>query len=536
MCGKERVEIIVAIPRSFPDELPKVYLTNTFQHFPIPHVDSDRNVCTFDTEVIEFFSENAGKLVSETIEKARTVISEGLSGRNEGDYEEEFLAYWRSDSGSSLIYSILEPPEKICELQLAELTNDLHKIRWILGNNKKQIASYVRNLNGSAAIRIFKPCLFLPLPSMPLPPFPKTHRDILELLREMNPALENALAEFLSSKDHEGTIICAGQVADSFVLVGWEHTAPDKKIVVKGFRPGKVNPRILEERMGSQKIRKLNIQRIDSKRLQGRIGGSNASLRDKKVCLVGLGSLGSQIAFILARAGVEEMILVDDDLLRPENVARHLCGMSEVGLEKVATVSKRIQAHFPQVKIACFSKQIHEVLMDHPDPVVGADLLISATGNTAMERRLNDLQLRDSQFPQVLYSWIEPYGIASHAVLIFSSIGGCFECCLDPETLKFDFSAADFGAKESTMREVGCQTTFSPYSALDSEQAASIAARLALAFLSEELDKSTRYTWLGDLDLIGEIKTQRSRIYAGKPSFSLHKFLLDKREDCTRCR
>jgi len=475
------------------------------------------------------------KLLSETIEKARSVISDGIAGRNKADFEEEFLAYWLSGSRVSSIYSILEPENEIAELQLVELTNDIDKIRWIVGNNRKQLNCYVRNLDGPTAIRRSKTCLYLPLPSMPTPPFPKTNRETFEFLQKMDPALENALLGFLRRNDHEGMVICAVKLGSSFALAGWEHMALDNKILRKGFRPGKVDPQVLFDRIALQKIRKLNIQRIDSDRLHGRIGSSNAMLKHKKVCIVGLGSLGSHIAFAIARSGVEDLALVDSEVLRAENVARHLCGMSEVGPDKVVAVRNRIQAHFPQVKIAHFTKEIHELLMNHSNPVTDADLVISATGNTAVERRLNDLSLADSPFPPVLYSWIEPYGIASHAVMIMPGAGGCFECCLNPETLRFAFAVADF-KEEPTMREAGCQTSFSPYSALEAEQAASTAARLALAFLGGEVCESTRYTWLGNLGHIEKVKAQKNPVYEGESSFSLKMYGVDKQEGCTKCK
>jgi molybdopterin/thiamine biosynthesis adenylyltransferase len=463
------------------------------------------------------------------------VISDGIAGRNKGDFEQEFLAYWLSDSSTSSIYSIVEAVDRVSELHLAELTNDLHQIRRIVGNNKKQIETYVRNVDGSTAIRRFKACLYLPLVSIPMPPFPKTNREVFEFLRKLDPAFESALLEFLRRNDHEGMVLCAAKIGGSFALAGWEHIGINKNVVSKGFRPGKVAPKVLNDRIAMQKIRKCRIQRIDSDRLHGRIGGSNALVKHKKVCIVGLGSLGSHIAFDLARSGVEEMVLLDPDILRAENVTRHLCGMSDVGQEKVVAVAKRIEAHLPQVKITHFTKEIHELLMGDPGPAAVVDLMISATGNTAVERRLNGLGLGASPFPPVLYSWIEPYGIACHAAIIIPGAGGCFECCLNPETLGFSWPVAEFGKEEPNMREAGCQTTFSPYSALEAEQAAAIATRLALAFLGGTISESTRYTWVGNLELIERVKARRNPVYDGKPFFSLHMHTIDKQKACARC-
>lgn len=61
-------------------------------------------------------------------------------------------------------------------------------------------------------------------------------------------------------------------------------------------------------------------------------------LANVRVGIVGLGSMGSKIAVSLARSGVRNFLLVDDDYLTPGNMVRHELAWGYVGTHKVSAV------------------------------------------------------------------------------------------------------------------------------------------------------------------------------------------------------
>ncbi|ARK26380.1 hypothetical protein SporoP37_16500 (plasmid) [Sporosarcina sp. P37] len=65
-------------------------------------------------------------------------------------------------------------------------------------------------------------------------------------------------------------------------------------------------------------------------------------LNEKKIGLVGLGSLGSKIAQSLARTGVRKFYLVDDDVFLPGNLVRHTLDWKSVGSHKVDAVENQL--------------------------------------------------------------------------------------------------------------------------------------------------------------------------------------------------
>ena len=67
---------ILAVPNTFPDNLPKIYLSkNNYSDIsPIPHVDNNRFVCTRDPEVVLINEEKPGEAIETLINIATEEI------------------------------------------------------------------------------------------------------------------------------------------------------------------------------------------------------------------------------------------------------------------------------------------------------------------------------------------------------------------------------------------------------------------------------------------------------------------------------
>ncbi|MFI8170913.1 HesA/MoeB/ThiF family protein [Streptomyces sp. NPDC085931] len=76
-----------------------------------------------------------------------------------------------------------------------------------------------------------------------------------------------------------------------------------------------------------------------------RAGVLAPALRESRVAVVGVGALGSFIADILVRSGLRHLTLIDDDVVMPGNLVRHLVGPDTVGLPKVEAVKRHLVRH-----------------------------------------------------------------------------------------------------------------------------------------------------------------------------------------------
>lgn len=90
----------------------------------------------------------------------------------------------------------------------------------------------------------------------------------------------------------------------------------------------------------------LSTTRLEPTSVQFRLSQSTAAnsngveSRPMRVTAIGLGALGSQVVNNLWRGGFGEWTLIDDDILEPHNVARHLLCSDAVGLSKVQAMSQ----------------------------------------------------------------------------------------------------------------------------------------------------------------------------------------------------
>jgi hypothetical protein len=74
-----------------------------------------------------------------------------------------------------------------------------------------------------------------------------------------------------------------------------------------------------------------------------RIYPEYAALAERRVGLIGCGSVGGKVAASLVRAGVGRMLLVDDDVFRMENLVRNELDWSNIGEHKVEGLARRLK-------------------------------------------------------------------------------------------------------------------------------------------------------------------------------------------------
>ncbi|MGE4222308.1 MAG: ThiF family adenylyltransferase [Vicinamibacterales bacterium] len=81
-----------------------------------------------------------------------------------------------------------------------------------------------------------------------------------------------------------------------------------------------------------------------------RAAADRALLASKTVAIVGAGSVGSKLATMLARAGVGAFVLLDDDVLLPENLVRHELDWSSMGEHKADALARHLALVAPGVR------------------------------------------------------------------------------------------------------------------------------------------------------------------------------------------
>lgn len=82
---------------------------------------------------------------------------------------------------------------------------------------------------------------------------------------------------------------------------------------------------------------------------------------NKSAIISGCGSVGSLVALELAKAGVGNFVLIDNDTIAYHNLCRHQCGVKDVGKFKVNAVKERILQINPSAQVTVFASILEDI-------------------------------------------------------------------------------------------------------------------------------------------------------------------------------
>lgn len=88
------------------------------------------------------------------------------------------------------------------------------------------------------------------------------------------------------------------------------------------------------------------------------VKGIAKKLKKAKVCILGLGGLGSNVAVLLARAGIGYLKLVDFDVVEASNLNRQQYRISHIGMKKTEAIKTIIKEINPFVEIEVLNKKV----------------------------------------------------------------------------------------------------------------------------------------------------------------------------------
>ncbi len=108
-------------------------------------------------------------------------------------------------------------------------------------------------------------------------------------------------------------------------------------------------------------IRNLIIENkviLPTQRSETRLSPDHLTFSELKVGVVGLGSIGGKICISLARSGFKNFVLLDDDLLKPNNLVRNELSWAEVGMHKVQAIKQKLALIAPDIKVEAIEQRI----------------------------------------------------------------------------------------------------------------------------------------------------------------------------------
>lgn len=111
-----------------------------------------------------------------------------------------------------------------------------------------------------------------------------------------------------------------------------------------------------------------------------------------KLLLMGCGALGSKIGIHLARAGLNDITLVDHDWLSPHNLTRHALYADSVGKNKATELEKVIRGIYldggEHINAVAISDNVFSILNSDTAGIKGTNLIVDATASVSVLDRL----------------------------------------------------------------------------------------------------------------------------------------------------
>jgi len=146
-----------------------------------------------------------------------------------------------------------------------------------------------------------------------------------------------------------------------------------------------MQPRILEMRAyrgaGAKALRALD-REARLPQLLDVPADAGACLRPLRVIVIGLGSVGSYFADLLARSGVASLLLVDPARFKPESVLTHPVHPRSLGRPKATVAGERAKAVCPSTSVHVYDGPVEELGLD---AFIGASAVLLASDHLGCE-------------------------------------------------------------------------------------------------------------------------------------------------------
>lgn len=494
----ESVQLCIAFTVNFPLSLPDIFIKEN-EAFRA-HVGAEGKICLFDSSSILIKQELADQLVIDCFDQAIKILNIRPGSKIYNDEVcREFDSYWLSVLNKKA-YSCLD----INDVKYAEFPMVISNGVSVIANTKIEADIILQNTFGLMPDEntFERTCIVIRIRDgsnmIPLSKQFKWNNIRRYVVDNTSSSIKRQFRKFLEKKVKH-------YVRYLFLVY------PAKEgYIIFGFRIEFNNNRYCKiENSLSTKVENVFVERIDYKYLTMR-GGGTVTLKEKRVLLLGCGSVGGYIASNLCQSGIMNIDILDNDFFNPENVHRHWLGFDAISPKgykyKADLIKEKLEAQYPYSDIdsLSFVDRSAETYIKDAKRLAQYDLIISALGEPTINLEINRIIRAHSITSPFLCCFNEPYGIGGHVVVVNLDSNSCLQCLytdsISNELVPFrgSFAAPNQNFKKNLS---GCSSAFVPYSCLDSQQTAILAVRKAIDILMGNLTQNVLFSWVGSSEL-----------------------------------
>lgn len=476
--GHKKASITLEIPDLNFVRLPQVRFTD--QDLPleiIAHLETNTGICYADKQFLRLDPSLPGASILRVLKEVQITLESSLAGNANKEISAEFTAYWKGLSVGVLddfnskkeiaFFSSIKNSNNGPIFLLTKAKNRTPKSHKFLS----KVEIYTPTCNANTAEKFITPRTL------------KNLFDWWEFQAFKNEFSLVNIIEKLANK--EIVFINADNGCLGFEV---EFTPYMKTLSKKSNRPIAMKKYLIEH-SDMIILRKYYGQNVSQKFVTTRnIMKENHVLADKNIVLIGCGTIGSHLARYLVQSGAgtnKPLVLIDNDILAPGNIGRHLLNFSDIGAPKATAVAKEISKFHPDVKIE--AKDVN--VLDAFSTISKADLVIDATGVEIVSEFLNSHIKKlgsKGKCPALLHVFLWNNGIAAQTFLMDGEDFACYRCLRpDLKTKQWRFDPRKDVSSSGKIIPANCgDGPYLPYSLISSVSAATLALGAVIDYFS----------------------------------------------------
>lgn len=495
---KVTAKIVVGVPKAFPNCAPTFFLLNQEDFIRLPHVEPDGYICYThdDTLVLDIYNEPG--IIAGCFQLAIKTLKDGIDRKDKNEFYNEYEAYWRHLKDVSAMFANIELSEDVEVIKYSKLKDkDKDKeLFFAVSDTTDRMNSYQRIVNVKENPAQYFNGLYIPLKKgaeILIPNFKQelTLEDIRELiLKNITPSNEKKIRTALSKTKQEDLIVI------DFPLPNGNHS-----LLALRFKKINYTTHPLFTPGSTASVIPYNVKRVDPEFMLTR-GGNGNSFIDKKVLVIGGGSVGSAVAEELIKAAVINVDVVDKEILEIDNCYRHNCGFKYVNKKKAEAIKDKLIAYYPHSNVSAFNMAIEDAISKKKIDFKIYDAIVVATGNATVNQFLMKFFRKEILGKPILFSWLDPYGVGGHCLVSNISENGCYQCLYTNEALHNIASFAAANQQRSFVKNIsGCGSVYVPYGALDANKTAILTVGKILDLFAGKEPINALYSWKGSSEL-----------------------------------
>ena len=454
-------------------ELPRVYVDLPAGAPPVmAHVGANGFVCyaVKGSLVLDIFDIPGQTLAC--LDRAAVVLDLALRGEMQQDLEDEFFAFW----GGELCFLDVGPTDKspltVLHFEgagLAFVTNNQERTQRKLKAMQLHGATEASVVAGIKVVSTAKP-----KPTQGVWP-PRTVNELLRWQELLDPKARRDMEQQLlrACARRKRMALCVVKTPRTQYAFWVPLTKDQKQSPAQALATAR--PWLL-----AAKVYPMTTVRIDDDYVSQRNTPGKTTLAGKRIALIGCGTIGGYLAELLVKAGAGldggELLLVDHDILMPQNVGRHSLGLHYALKNKATSLKTELALGAPTANLRDLPVKVQEAELGT------LDLLIDATGEEGLSSQLTRRLSDSGKFVPSLTTWVEGPGVAVRALLRDSQDQGCIRCMCKAHGEQL-FPVVQ-GAMPDELAGHGCESLYVPFPATVSIHAACLAADMVSDWLA----------------------------------------------------